>query len=352
MLEGGVLASGAPNGRAPANAESWFLSEAFDQLAEHGVKGIVAFSDPVARVVEERTIWPGHHGIIYQASNAAYTGRGTPRSLIVLPDGTSLVDRALQKVRRQEQGHEYVERQLYDLGARPRRGEHPATWLKQALDEVHAVRLRHQGCHRYLMWTTKPERRTGRRRTVSLPYPKPNIPPTARARTVPLPVSAAREPAGPSAVPVPAYTNPTPRKNDPMPLSYVLRTPLDVPAPAFNDNAIAVIEIRGSRYGGDWVITANAASAPEPLGKIETSYDMTRRDMTQDERYPDLAVDTAYVWLHDHVTKHGWRLLSWDNHNKRIPADEKPYFMAAQALIGSEDFVPAPGVKYADEDPQ
>jgi hypothetical protein len=64
----------------------------------------------------------------------------------MLPDGSVLNDRAAQKVRRQEQGHEYVEQRLIALGARvPRVGQDPAGWLRQVLEEVGARRLRHAG---------------------------------------------------------------------------------------------------------------------------------------------------------------------------------------------------------------
>jgi hypothetical protein len=109
------------------------------------------FSDPVPRRRADGTVvMPGHVGVIYQASNAIYTGRGTPRTLTLLPDGTVFSDRAAQKIRRQDSGHHYAERQLTSLGARPpRAGENPATWLADALATVHARKARHPGCHRY-----------------------------------------------------------------------------------------------------------------------------------------------------------------------------------------------------------
>lgn len=59
--------------------------------------------------------------------------------------------RTAAEVRQQEQGHEYVEQQLITLGARaPRAGEDPAAWLRQALDDVDACRLRHRGAHRFI----------------------------------------------------------------------------------------------------------------------------------------------------------------------------------------------------------
>jgi len=169
VLEGQPLRSttqpAAPSGRAPGNSETWFLRECLRYLAGDGIAGVVSFADPVPRVVADRTMFPGHVGTIYQASNAVLTGRSTPRYVTVLPDGTSVSDRALQKVRAQEVGHAYVERRLLALGARPlRAGMNPARWLPDALDDVHAVRLRHRGCLRYAMLTSRAARRQVRLR--------------------------------------------------------------------------------------------------------------------------------------------------------------------------------------------
>lgn len=159
--------------RAPANAESWFLARCFEHLADDGVRGVVSFSDPVPRVVDGRVLFGGHVGTIYQASNAAFTGRGTARTITVLRDGTTLSDRAIQKVRRTERGHEYVERRLVGLGARaPRAGEAGTAWLTSALDDVRAVRLRHRGCLRYAFTTSHRDRRQVRIAPPRLPYPK------------------------------------------------------------------------------------------------------------------------------------------------------------------------------------
>jgi hypothetical protein len=76
----------------------------------------------------------GHLGVIYQAANFAYSGRGTARSLGLLPDGSVLSDRAAAKVRSTDQGHRYVERPLVGHGATPRRPDEPGTtWLAGAL---------------------------------------------------------------------------------------------------------------------------------------------------------------------------------------------------------------------------
>jgi hypothetical protein len=58
--------------------------------------------------------------------------------------------KAAQKIRKREQGHAYAERQLVDRGARPMRpGENPATWLREALGDTGARRVRHKGVLRY-----------------------------------------------------------------------------------------------------------------------------------------------------------------------------------------------------------
>lgn len=157
----------------PSNAESWFLARCYEHLADDGIRGIVSFADPVPRVVDGQLLFPGHIGLIYQASNAIYTGRGTARTLTVLPDGTSLSDRALQKVRAQERGHEYVERRLIAMGATaPKAGFEPTLWLTEALNAARAVRIRHAGNLRYAMVTNKRDRRHLKPRPAPQPYPK------------------------------------------------------------------------------------------------------------------------------------------------------------------------------------
>jgi hypothetical protein len=135
----------------PANGESWFVAQVFRLAVLRGIRGVVSFSDPVPRAAADGTmITPGHVGIIYQALNAVYTGRGTERSLIVLPGGAVFSARAAQKIRSCDQGHEYAERLLIAHGARPiRAGERPGSWLAEALSDIRATRVRHRGCHRY-----------------------------------------------------------------------------------------------------------------------------------------------------------------------------------------------------------
>lgn len=159
----------------PANAESWFLAQTFREIADQGVRGVVAFSDPVPRHAHDGTVvMPGHVGTIYQASNGLYAAeRSTPRTIWLGPDGRVLSARAAAKVRGLERGHEYVERQLVDWGATPRDGQPPAEWLQRALVEAGVRRVRHPGNHRYLFRVgSRRERSRVAVAVTSAPYPK------------------------------------------------------------------------------------------------------------------------------------------------------------------------------------
>lgn len=160
----------------PGNAESWLLARCHEQLTAAGVAGVVSFSDPVPRRLPSGVlVMPGHIGIIYQATNAIYTGRAYARTLWVFPDGTVFNGQALQKIRQQKRGHRYAEQQLIDRGARPMlAGEDPYAWLAEAKTACRITTFRHPGVHRYVF----PLGRTARaRRQVHIaraaqPYPK------------------------------------------------------------------------------------------------------------------------------------------------------------------------------------
>jgi hypothetical protein len=137
-----------------ANGESWFCARAFDLAAVAGVRGVVTFADPMARYRRTpagmQVVKPGHIGIVYQALGCDYLGRGTRRTLTLLPDATVLPDRAMSKVRRGERGSAGVVRRLVALGARPLEpGADPKTWLRAALLDIGATRRPHPGNHKY-----------------------------------------------------------------------------------------------------------------------------------------------------------------------------------------------------------
>jgi len=160
----------------PANGESFFLGQVFRLAAAQGIRGVVSFSDPVPRRAGDgRLVIPGHVGTIYQATNARYLGRGTARTLRLLPDGTVLNARSAQKVRSQEQGHEHIERLLVSYGARVMtRGEDPTAWLGRALIQAGTRCVRHAGNHRYafVVGRTSTERRHVEMAMTARPFPK------------------------------------------------------------------------------------------------------------------------------------------------------------------------------------
>lgn len=156
--------------RVPGNGETWMLGQCFRLLRREGLAGVVAFSDPCKRTNRfGASVFAGHIGTIYQAHNATYLGRGTARTLNLLPDGTILSERAQQKVRAAERGYPYVLRRLVEFGAEQPRSCAPGQltrWLHDWKKRLCRC-VRHDGNHRYA-WAlnrhvTLPQ---------SLPYPK------------------------------------------------------------------------------------------------------------------------------------------------------------------------------------
>jgi hypothetical protein len=108
----------------------------------------------------------------------------------------------MQKVRGQEVGHDYVERRLLALGARPlRAGVRPAGWLTDALNDIRAVRLWHGGCLRYAMLTS-----TFARRRVRIQLPGTS----RRGATVAVGTPGRLARAGITGVPYPKHVDPPP----------------------------------------------------------------------------------------------------------------------------------------------
>jgi hypothetical protein len=154
----------------PANGESWFIARTFELLRKEGLAGVISFSDPAQRRSHSGAlVFAGHVGTIYQASNARYLGRGTPRTQRLLPNGQVLSARALQKIRRRECGWRYASQLLVAQGAAPLGGaEDAAAWLARWLPRL-TTAFRHPGCHKYV-WALN--RRDWRHMPAGLPYPK------------------------------------------------------------------------------------------------------------------------------------------------------------------------------------
>lgn len=152
----------------PANGETWFLGRCFELLKHEELVGVVSFSDPVPRrTIEGGIVHRGHIGTIYQAFNGRYLGRSATRMISLLPDGSVLNARAIQKIRSLERGWKYAAALLERFGAAPLSGD-PAAWLAYWLPKLTRT-LRHSGNHKYA-W---PLHRTAyKEMPASLPYPK------------------------------------------------------------------------------------------------------------------------------------------------------------------------------------
>jgi hypothetical protein len=152
----------------PANGESWFLARAFELARRDGFTAIVAHSDPETRTTRDgATVFAGHIGTIYQATNARYVGRTDARTRRVLPDGAIFSDRAWSKLRARERGWRRAVDLLLEHGAPPVEGEW-REWLTRAVGATTRP-VRHRGNHRYV-WAL--DRRVARHLPTSQPYPK------------------------------------------------------------------------------------------------------------------------------------------------------------------------------------
>ena len=152
----------------PANGETWFLARCFDELRRAGLVGVISFSDPMARADDRgHVVFRGHIGTIYQAFNGVYLGRGTARTLNLLPNGTVMSHRTIQKIRNRERGWRYGVEQLVAAGA-GECGEDSIAYLREWLPRI-TRKLRHPGNHKYVWALDKRVRRTLPK---SLAYPK------------------------------------------------------------------------------------------------------------------------------------------------------------------------------------
>jgi hypothetical protein len=147
----------------PGNGESWMISRCLDLLRAEGLRGVVTFSDPMPRTsIEGRVIFGRHVGRIYQATNATYLGRGTKRTLRILPDGTVFSERTLQKIRSGEKGWNYAAGILERFGAETCPFMNRTEWLNTWLPQL-TRKLRHNGNHKYCwILTRRAERPVGR----------------------------------------------------------------------------------------------------------------------------------------------------------------------------------------------
>lgn len=132
------------------NGETWFLARCFEHLRAEDLRGVVSFSDPMPRedLTQRRVVFAGHIGTIYQAHNAVHLGRGTARTLHLLPNGTVFSARAMQKIRSGEKGWRYSAAILERLGADPCPEDGRTEWLRTWTTRLTRC-VRHPGNFRY-----------------------------------------------------------------------------------------------------------------------------------------------------------------------------------------------------------
>ena len=103
-----------------ANGESWSLSRMKKLLCKAlpEVRGVIAYCDPLERRdADGNLVKRGHVGTVYRATNSAFRGRSSARTLWLAPSGECLADRMLSKIRLEEVGQGYAMEKLRTLGA-------------------------------------------------------------------------------------------------------------------------------------------------------------------------------------------------------------------------------------------
>lgn len=142
------------------NGESWFLSRCLEMLRrDRGWRAIVTKSDPLARATADgRIVMPGHVGQIYQATNAGYLGRSRAEWERLLPDGTSLHNRAVAKIKAGERGWRPAAERLVELGADAIDEGDRAGWIERAIAKL-CRRVKNPGKHRYAFGLDRHARR-------------------------------------------------------------------------------------------------------------------------------------------------------------------------------------------------
>ena len=133
------------------NAESWFWARARRLVGQHKpeVRVLLAYSDPVRRRdAQGRLVLPGHVGTIYQATNARYLGRSSPRTLYLDRHGQPVSGRAITKIGARACGHAYARAHLEEASQTSQRAtESVRDWIQRARSQL--TRLRHPGNHVY-----------------------------------------------------------------------------------------------------------------------------------------------------------------------------------------------------------
>jgi hypothetical protein len=146
------------------NAETWMLARAFNLLMQaerakrrdnperRPLRMVLAYSDPVPRRnVDGHLVMPGHIGQIYQAFSGRFVGRASKRVEWLARDGTIISERALSKIRADEDpvrgvGHRYSYQQLLRVGCPTRKpGESGVDYVARVKASGFLTPVKHPG---------------------------------------------------------------------------------------------------------------------------------------------------------------------------------------------------------------
>jgi hypothetical protein len=113
---------------------------------------VLAYSDPVPRRnVDGHLVMPGHIGQIYQAFSGRFVGRASKRVEWLARDGTIISERALSKIRADEDpvrgvGHRYSYQQLLRVGCPTRKpGESGVDYVARVKASGFLTPVKHPG---------------------------------------------------------------------------------------------------------------------------------------------------------------------------------------------------------------
>ncbi len=146
----------------PYNGETWFITRAFDILRTMTVQDpharvdrqrfrvVLSYSDPIERQdAAGNLVKPGHFGTIYQATNALYVGRATPRTLHISPSGQVVHAYAFDKVAAGRRNHQSAARSILEAGVSGMApDEAPRDWVARVKAEL--ATIRHPGNFTYV----------------------------------------------------------------------------------------------------------------------------------------------------------------------------------------------------------
>jgi hypothetical protein len=157
------------------NAETFFLRRALGHLRDlqPDLRVILSYSDPTPRTnAAGATIFAGHIGQVYCASNAHYCGTSNPRTELLCADGRIFASRTLSKINNETDQFDQACKSFLAAGAPPRRpGESPRAWVARAKIEGPFRIFRKPGNHTYLFPMDTGVRRDLAARIPAMTYP-------------------------------------------------------------------------------------------------------------------------------------------------------------------------------------